>query len=75
MTGRYEVMWERLNLDLDAHASLLEVLGKLYGDFYMSQQGRLRGMEYLDFVLSEIHGLRIQELLEAQANGRKVMRL
>ncbi|ROQ92239.1 double-cubane-cluster-containing anaerobic reductase [Desulfosoma caldarium] len=73
MTGRYEAMWERLNLDLDAHASLLEVLGKFYGDIYMSQQGRLRGMEYLDFVLSEIHGLRIQELQEARANGRKVI--
>lgn len=66
-------MWERLNLDLDAHASLLEVLGKFYGDIYMSQKGRLRGMEYLDFVLSEIHGLRIQELQEARANGRKVI--
>jgi len=49
-------MWEKLNLDLDAHAGLLEVLGKFYGDIYMSQQGRLRGMEYLDFVLSEVHG-------------------
>lgn len=73
MSGRYEAMWERLNLDLEAHASLLEVLGKFYGDIYMSQQGRLRGMEYLDFVLSEIHGLRIQELQEARANGRKVV--
>ncbi|MEJ5347890.1 MAG: double-cubane-cluster-containing anaerobic reductase [Desulfosoma sp.] len=73
MTGRYEAMWEKLNLDLDAHASLLEVLGKFYGDIYLNQQGRLRGMEYLDFVLSEIHGLRIQELQEARAQGRKVI--
>ncbi|MBC7358374.1 MAG: 2-hydroxyacyl-CoA dehydratase [Desulfacinum sp.] len=73
MTASYEAMWERLGLDLEAHASLLEVLGKFYGDIYLSQQGRLRGMEYLDFVLSEIHGLRIRELEEARALGRKVI--
>jgi benzoyl-CoA reductase/2-hydroxyglutaryl-CoA dehydratase subunit BcrC/BadD/HgdB len=66
-------MWEALDLDLDAHDGLLEVLGKFYGDIYLSQQGRLAGAEYLDFVLSEIHGLRIQELREAQAAGRKVI--
>jgi benzoyl-CoA reductase/2-hydroxyglutaryl-CoA dehydratase subunit BcrC/BadD/HgdB len=66
-------MWEKLNLDLDAHAGLLEVLGKFYGDIYMSQQGRLQGMEYLDFVLSEVHGLRIKELQDAKAAGKKVV--
>ncbi|KAB1442831.1 double-cubane-cluster-containing anaerobic reductase [Pseudodesulfovibrio senegalensis] len=69
----YRKMWEALDLDLDAHDGLLEVLGKFYGDIYLSQQGRLAGAEYLDFVLSEIHGLRIQELREAQAAGRKVI--
>ncbi|MBG0791809.1 MAG: 2-hydroxyacyl-CoA dehydratase [Desulfovibrionaceae bacterium] len=66
-------MWEKLDLDLEAHNALLEVLGKFYGDIYMSQQNRLQGAEYLDFVLSEIHGLRIKELREAQAEGRKVV--
>ncbi|HOI93882.1 MAG TPA: double-cubane-cluster-containing anaerobic reductase [Syntrophobacter fumaroxidans] len=69
----HESMWERLNLDLDAHAALLEVLGKFYGDIYMSQTGRLKGMEYLDFVLSEVHGLRIKELQDAKAGGKKVI--
>ncbi len=69
----YHEMWEKLNLDLPAHDALLAVLGKFYGDIYMSQQGRLKGMEYLDFVLSEVHGLRIKELQEAKAAGRKVV--
>lgn len=69
----YDAMWENLDLDLDAHAGLLSVLGKFYGDIYMSQQGRLKGMEYLDFVLSEVHGLRIKELQDAKAQGRKVI--
>lgn len=73
MSASYEAMWEKLNLDLEAHAGLLEVLGKFYGDIYMSQEGRLRGMEYLDFVLSEVHGLRIKELQDAKAAGQKVI--
>ncbi len=73
MSTPYDAMWEKLNLDLDAHAGLLEVLGKFYGDIYLSQSGRLKGMEYLDFVLSEVHGLRIKELQEAKARGKKVI--
>jgi sugar phosphate isomerase/epimerase len=30
-------------------------------------------MEYLDFVLSEVHGLRIKELQDAKAQGRKII--
>jgi len=73
MATAYDSMWEKLNLDLDAHAGLLEVLGKFYGDIYLSQSGRLRGMEYLDFVLSEVHGLRIKELQDAKAAGKKII--
>lgn len=69
----YEAMWEKLNLDLEAHEGLLQVLGKFYGDIYLTQEGRLQGMEYLDFVLSEVHGLRIQELQAAKAQGRKII--
>ncbi len=69
----YRALWQKLNLDITAHEGLLQVLGKFYGDIYLSQSGRLKGMEYLDFVLSEIHGLRIKELQEAKASGRKVV--
>jgi benzoyl-CoA reductase/2-hydroxyglutaryl-CoA dehydratase subunit BcrC/BadD/HgdB len=70
---QHREMWEKLDLDLPAHDGLLEVLGKFYGDIYMSQDGRLKGMEYLDFVLSEVHGLRIKELQDAKAEGRKIV--
>jgi benzoyl-CoA reductase/2-hydroxyglutaryl-CoA dehydratase subunit BcrC/BadD/HgdB len=73
MASAYDAMWEKLNLDLEAHSGLLEVLGKFYGDIYLTQSGRLKGMEYLDFVLSEVHGLRIKELQEAKAQGRKII--
>lgn len=73
MPTPYDDMWEKLNLDLPAHEGLLQVLGKFYGDIYLSQEGRLKGMEYLDFVLSEVHGLRIKEIQEAKSQGRKVI--
>jgi len=73
MGSDYTQMWEELGLDLEAHDALLKVLGKFYGDIYLSQKGRLRGAEYLDFVLSEVHGLRIKELQEAKARGKKVV--
>ena len=73
MPTPYDDMWEKLDLDLSAHEGLLQVLGKFYGDIYLSQEGRLKGMEYLDFVLSEVHGLRIKELQEAKARGRKII--
>ncbi|EGB13537.1 2-hydroxyglutaryl-CoA dehydratase D-component [Pseudodesulfovibrio mercurii] len=69
----HHAMWEKLNMDLEAHDGLLEVLGKFYGDIYLSQENRLKGAEYLDFVLSEVHGLRIREIQDAKAEGRKVV--
>ncbi len=42
MTDAAYGMWERLDLDLAAHDALLAILGKFYGDIYLSQQGRLK---------------------------------
>lgn len=73
MSNSYEEMWESLNLGLESHAGLPQAPGKFYGDIYMSRQGCLRGIEYLDFVLSEVHGLRIKELQDAKAQGKNVV--
>jgi benzoyl-CoA reductase/2-hydroxyglutaryl-CoA dehydratase subunit BcrC/BadD/HgdB len=73
MTADYRKMWEELDLDLPAHDCLLQTLGNAYKDIYLSQKNRPEGMKYFDFVLSEIHGLRIKELRDAQAAGRKVI--
>jgi len=69
----YTQMWADLGLDLEAHDALLNMLGSVYGDIYVSQKKRPEGMGYFDFVMSEIHGLRIKELLDAKAEGRKVI--
>ncbi len=69
----YHSMWADLGLDLEAHDALLAVLSKAYQDIFLTQKQRPKGMEYLDFVMSEVHGLRIKELVDARAAGRKVI--
>ncbi len=69
----YKKMWADLGLDLPTHDAVLELVGKMYGDIFMSQKNRPKAMEYFDFVISEVHGLRIKELLDAKAEGRKVI--
>jgi benzoyl-CoA reductase/2-hydroxyglutaryl-CoA dehydratase subunit BcrC/BadD/HgdB len=66
-------MWSDLGLDLPAHDALLEALGKAYQDIFLTQKNRPQGMQYFDFVMSEVHGLRIKELRDAQRAGRKVV--
>jgi benzoyl-CoA reductase/2-hydroxyglutaryl-CoA dehydratase subunit BcrC/BadD/HgdB len=70
---KYCQMWERLGLDLEAHDQLLNVLPSIYQEIYLDQENRPMSMEYFDFVVMEIHGLRIQELQEHKAKGGKVV--
>jgi benzoyl-CoA reductase/2-hydroxyglutaryl-CoA dehydratase subunit BcrC/BadD/HgdB len=73
MNADYREMWRGLGLDTAAHDALLEVLGKGYGEIFLSQADRPEGMEYFNFVMSEVHGLRIKELLTEKEKGRKVI--
>ncbi len=69
----YRAMWAELGLDLEAHDRLLAGLGKAYSDLFLAQPNRPDGMKYFDFVMSEVHGLRVKELLDAKAQGRKII--
>jgi benzoyl-CoA reductase/2-hydroxyglutaryl-CoA dehydratase subunit BcrC/BadD/HgdB len=66
-------MWLDLGLDLKAHDALLSILGGAYQDIFLSQKDRPEGMKYFDFVMSEVHGLRIKEIVDAKAEGRIVV--
>ena len=68
----YVKMWEDLGMDLETHDQLCQVLPTAFGDVYLSQENRPEGMGFWDFVVSEIHGIRPSELIEAQKNGQKV---
>ncbi len=69
----YTQMWANLELDLQAHDVLLGVLGNAYKDIFLTQKNRPQGMQYFDFVMSEVHGLRIKELVDARKEGRIVV--
>lgn len=73
MAGNYNEMWKELGLDLEAHDALLNVLNQGYEDIFLSQQNRPKTMEYFDFVMSEVHGLRIKELVDAKKEGKKII--
>ena len=66
-------MWQALGLDLPGHDALLSAIPVLYQNAYLSQTDRPEGMSYFDFVLSEIHGLRIKELVDHKAAGGTVI--
>lgn len=69
----YRKMWTDLGLNMPAHDALLGALPGLYQEVYLSQKNRPKGMDYFDFVVSEIHGLRIRELLYHKTKGGKVL--
>ena len=71
MSEDYRSMWAELGLDLAAHDALLGVLGQAYQDIYLEQKNRPEGMGHFDFVMSEVHGLRIKELLDEKALEEK----
>ncbi len=73
MSSTYEPMWQELGLDLAAHDALLQVLGKGYQDIFLSQKDRPAGMDYFNFVMSEVHGLRVKELVDGKKEGHKVV--
>ena len=73
MSDENRRMWSELGLDLQAHDQLLSVLSNAYQDIYLSQQNRPESTSYFDFVMSEIHGQRIQELMREKQQGRKIV--
>jgi benzoyl-CoA reductase/2-hydroxyglutaryl-CoA dehydratase subunit BcrC/BadD/HgdB len=72
-TNDYRQMWADLGLDLDDHDALLKAVGGMYGDAFMTQTNRPEAIGYLDFVMSEVHGLRIKELDDFRKQGGKVV--
>lgn len=69
----YREMWKKLNVNLEKHDQLCEILPELYGSVYLQQEDRPEGMNYFNYVVSEVHGARIQELEEHKEKGGKVI--
>lgn len=70
--ANYVEMWKDLGMDLENHDLLCQVLPTAVGDVFLSQENRPNAMDFWDLVISEVHGIRPAELIEAQKAGRKV---
>ncbi len=60
-------------MDLEKHDQLCEVLPQFYEEIYLSQENRPASMNYYNFVVSEVHGLRIKELVNHKEKDGKVV--
>jgi benzoyl-CoA reductase/2-hydroxyglutaryl-CoA dehydratase subunit BcrC/BadD/HgdB len=73
MSEKYGEMYKKLGMNVEKHDQLLNILGQYYTAVYLSQKNRPQKMGYFDFVVSEVHGLRIKELNDQRAQGKKVV--
>ena len=69
----YKEMWQGLGLDLNNHDMLLDAVSNGYSKTFLSQKNRPQSMDYFNFVMQEVHGLRIKELVDSKKNGHKVI--
>ncbi len=65
--------WAKLGMNVELHDMVLGVVGSAYGSIYLPQQNRPEKMDYFQQFAADLHGKRIHELMEAQAEGRKVI--
>ena len=72
MTKHYE-MWDKLGLDLDKHDEFLAPIPEVYDEMFLSQDNRPEHMDYYDYVVSDIHGIRVKELVEEKEKGNPVI--
>ena len=73
MENKYIALWKHLGLDLENHDRLLQSLSGYYKEVVLRQKKRSTEMNYFDLVVSEIHGLRIEELHKLRTSGNKVI--
>ncbi len=66
-------MWKELGIDLESHNMLLNALGPIFQEIYLSQKNRPEGMGFYDFVVGDIHGIRVRELREHALKGGQVV--
>ncbi|MHB8111138.1 MAG: double-cubane-cluster-containing anaerobic reductase [Syntrophorhabdaceae bacterium] len=69
----HKEMWTELGLNIEAHEGLLAVLSDAYQNIYLSQKNRPRGMQYFDYVVSEVHGQRVVEIVKDKIAGKTII--
>jgi benzoyl-CoA reductase/2-hydroxyglutaryl-CoA dehydratase subunit BcrC/BadD/HgdB len=72
MMNDHTKMWTELGINMPDHDMLMTALPALYQEVYLSQTERPHGMAYFDGLIAELHGQRVQELIEHKQQGGKV---
>lgn len=65
-------LWASLNMDLEKHDDFLAPLPGVYTSLFLERPNRPKAMGYFDFVVGDIHGIRVKELAALKENGHKV---
>ena len=65
-------LWERLNMDLDKHDEFLAPLPQAFTELFLNRKNRPAAMGYFDFVVGDVHGIRVHELYAMKEAGAKV---
>ncbi|MFC1871372.1 double-cubane-cluster-containing anaerobic reductase [Chloroflexota bacterium] len=73
MTNDNRQMWTDLGINLKPHDELLNALSPIFQEIYRAQENRPQGMGFFDFVVGDIHGIRVRELREHAINGAKIV--
>ncbi len=69
----YPEMWKSLDMNVERFDKMRLMLGEIFTKTYLSQENRPNAMTYFDTMISEIHGGRIEELLNAKQEGKPVI--
>lgn len=73
MSEDYHAMWRELGMNLQKHDEFLAAVPQVYHDLFLTQKDRPTAMEYFDFAMSEVHGLRVKELVDFKRSGGMVV--
>jgi benzoyl-CoA reductase/2-hydroxyglutaryl-CoA dehydratase subunit BcrC/BadD/HgdB len=66
-------MWEDLGIDMEKHDEFLAPVPAIYGELFLEQNNRPKGMDFFDFVVGDIHGIRVKELVDHKEKGGRVV--
>jgi benzoyl-CoA reductase/2-hydroxyglutaryl-CoA dehydratase subunit BcrC/BadD/HgdB len=66
-------LWSKLDMDVERFMNVPPMLTDAFKNIFLSQQNRPQGMAYFDDMVSNIFTGRIQEMVDAKAEGRPVI--
>lgn len=69
----YPDMWKSLGMNVERFEKMRVMLGDVYAKTFLTQKNRPQRMEYFDWIISEIHGGRVKEILDAKKEGKPVV--